>query len=51
VPCGPRSTSIRSDVVDVEHGGLRAVEVHVVEIEADARLEAGDRDPAGRRRG
>ena len=31
------------DVVNVEHGGLRAVEIDVVEIEADAGLEAGDR--------
>jgi hypothetical protein len=31
------------DVVNVEHGRLRAVEEDVVEIEADARLEAGDR--------
>src|SRR3546814_14994792 len=30
-------------IVDVEHGGLRTVEVHVVEIEADAGLEARDR--------
>ena len=31
------------DVVDVEDGGLRTVEVDVVEIDADALLEAGDR--------
>ena len=45
------------DVVDVEHRALRAVEVDVVEIEADALLEAGDRilladaaDEGGQRR-
>ena len=31
------------DVVDVEHRGLRTVEIDVVEIEADALLEPGDR--------
>ena len=31
------------DVVDVEHRRLRAVEVDVVEIDADAVFEAGDR--------
>jgi hypothetical protein len=31
------------DVVDFEHRRLGSVQVDVVEIEADARLEAGDR--------
>ena len=31
------------DVVNVEHGRLRAIKVDVVKIDADAAFEAGDR--------
>ena len=31
------------DIVDIEHGGLRAVEIDVVKIDPDALLEARNR--------
>jgi len=31
------------DIVDIEHGGLRAVEIYVIKVDADALLEARDR--------
>ena len=39
------------DVVNVEDGALRTVEIDIVEIESDALLKAADRVLAGRRRG
>lgn len=39
VPCGPRSTSIRVHIEDIEHCALRACDVNIVHIQAHARLE------------
>ena len=45
------------DIIDVENSGLRAIEIDIVHIQTDARLEAGDRvllshaaDEGGQRR-
>ena len=40
---GPAQHLDALDIEDIQHGGLRTVEIHIVEIDADARLEAGHR--------
>ena len=40
VPCGPRSTSIRSISEEIERRGGDAVVIDLVDIDADALLDA-----------